>query len=169
MPPKKRSLRFTLLVVGEGDSEVAFLKHLRSLYCTNQEGVSVTVMNAHGKGPGNVISTAIGHRRNRQFDKALAMLDTDLVWVKKDIEAARKAGIVLVGSSPCLEGLLLQILGRPVPEASAHCKGAVGKIGAGDITDVSAYTDLWPKHVLEQARRTISKLDLLLQHFEGEA
>lgn len=58
---KQRPQRATLLAVGEGDSEVCFLKYLRSLYCANSAGVSVTVMNAHGKGPGNVINTAVGH------------------------------------------------------------------------------------------------------------
>ena len=70
-----RTQRVTLLAVGEGDSEEAFLKYLRSLYCANHAGVNVTVRNAHGKGPGNVVSTAIGHMRNRAFDRALALLD----------------------------------------------------------------------------------------------
>mgnify|MGYP001473509280 CR=1 FL=1 len=34
MARKQHQVRKTLLVVGEGDSEEAFLKHLRDLYCS---------------------------------------------------------------------------------------------------------------------------------------
>jgi len=55
---KKYRVRKTLLIVGEGDSEEAFLKHLRELYCSDGAGVAVTVRNAHGKGPEHVINHA---------------------------------------------------------------------------------------------------------------
>ena len=58
MVSKQHQVRKTLLIVGEGDSEEAFLKHLRDLYCSGGAGLTVTVRNAHGKGPENVIDHA---------------------------------------------------------------------------------------------------------------
>lgn len=56
MAGKQHQIRKTLLVVGEGDSEKAFLRHLRGLYCSGGAGVAATVSNAHGGGPDNVIN-----------------------------------------------------------------------------------------------------------------
>jgi len=169
MAQKKRSTRPTLLAVGEGDSEEAFLKYLRRLYCSNYEGVSVTVVNAHGKGPGNVVSTAVGQLRNKDFDKALALLDTDLPWSPKDREAARRAKTVLIGSTPCLEGLLLKILGQAIPELSAQCKKRIATLVEGELTETDSYTAVFPKHVLDAAREKITELDVLLTLYEGKA
>ena len=166
-PQTHRPQRTTLLSVGEGDCEEAFLKHLRSLYCANHAGVSVTVRNAHGKGPGNVISRAIAHMSNRAFDRTVALLDTDLEWHKKDREAARKKGLVLVGSTPCLEGLLLKILGRPVPQTSTQCKSAISQLLKADLTETASYAQHFPKALLEQARhKQAPELDTLLRQFE---
>lgn len=163
---KMRTLRTTLLAVGEGDSEVAFLRHLRSLYCADHAGVNVAVRNAHGRGPGNVISTALGHMRNRAFDRALALLDTDLDWAQKDREAARKAKLVLIGTRPCLEGLLLKILGIPVPEQSAQCKKAIQTALSADMTELRSYVQHFPKTLLENARKHVPELDNLIKMFE---
>ena len=51
----RRQARKTVLVVGEGHSEVAFLRHLKSLYAPRSCGVAVNISNAHGKGPAHVI------------------------------------------------------------------------------------------------------------------
>ncbi len=163
---KLRSQRTTLLAVGEGDSEEAFLKHLRNLYCANRAGVNVTVRNAHGKGPGNVISTAIGHLRNRDFDRALALLDTDLTWLRKERELARKHKLKLIGSTPCLEGLLLQIKGVTVPPVSDQCKKMIHQMLQSDLTEISSYALHFPKQLLDQARQKIDELDQLLKLFE---
>lgn len=60
MARKQHQVRKTLLIVGEGDSEEAFLKHLRELYCSGGAGVAVTVRNAHGKGPETSLITRHG-------------------------------------------------------------------------------------------------------------
>lgn len=68
MVRKQHRVRKTLLIVGEGDSEEAFLKHLRDLYCSGGSGVAVTVRNAHGKGPENVIDHAARLARIYSYD-----------------------------------------------------------------------------------------------------
>ena len=83
MARKQHQVRKTLLIVGEGDSEEAFLKHLRELYCSGGSGVAVTVRNAHGKGPENVIDHAARQARIYSYDARAALLDTDIPWTDK--------------------------------------------------------------------------------------
>ena len=40
----------TLLLVGEGATEEAFLRHVKSIYAPRGAGLKVTIKNAHGKG-----------------------------------------------------------------------------------------------------------------------
>lgn len=100
MVRKKRQVRKTILVVGEGDSEVAFLKHLRSVYCSEGFGAKVTVRNAHGKGPEHVIDHAVGLARIYRYDQHVALLDTDIPWSDQLKRRATKSRIEMIGSTP---------------------------------------------------------------------
>ena len=162
-----RHVRRTLLVVGEGDSEVAFLKHLKTLYCSGGFGVSATINNAHGKGPFNVIDHTSRQARTYGYDRRVALLDSDIAWTDKLRKDARKSRIEMVGSSPCLEGLLLSILGITPPEQSLECKKSIKQALGVDLTDRLSYADHFSKMVLEAARQRITELDRLLQFFEG--
>ena len=87
--------RKTLLAVGEGKADAAFQKfcrsdYLREIYCSSGKCVKVTVRNANGRGPGNVIGTAIGALRISTYDKKLCLLDTDLVWMSKNTKDAKR-------------------------------------------------------------------------------
>lgn len=97
-----RYAKTTILLIGEGACDCAFLTHLKRLYAPRGSGVAVTVRDAHGKGPGNVVDCAVGHSRNAAFDIKAALLDTDLEWLPKTRALARKHRIHLVPSSPCL-------------------------------------------------------------------
>lgn len=167
MAKSLRQVRRTLLVVGEGDSEVAFLKHLKTLYCSGHLGVSATINNAHGKGPFNVIDHTARQARTYGYDRRVALLDTDIAWTDKLKKDARKSRIEMVGSSPCLEGLLLSILGMNPPELSLECKRSIKQAIGVDLTDRLSYTEHFSKTVLEAARQRIAELDRLLQFFEG--
>ena len=98
----KRTQRKTLLVVGEGYTEVAFLNHLKRLYCRDKASAHVTVKNAHGKGPENIVQTAIREQRRGQYDKVAAVLDTDIPWTEKLQTEAREHLVELIGNSPCI-------------------------------------------------------------------
>ena len=69
----------TLLLVGEGETEQAFLQHLKALYVQRGSGLRVTVRCAHGEGAGHVVDYAI-RQRIHQFDQVAALLDTDTGW-----------------------------------------------------------------------------------------
>lgn len=167
MAKKQRHVRSTLLIVGEGDSEEAFLKHLRSLYCSSGEGVVATVRNAHGKGPENVIDFAKRQARIGEYRKLVALLDTDIPWTDALKKEARKARIVMIGSVPCFEGLLLSILGHRPAGQCAECKLSVKKMLGLDLTETQQYSGRFSKSVLEAARMNLPELDRLLRFFEG--
>jgi hypothetical protein len=159
--------RKTLLAVGEGKADAAFLKYLRSIYCSAGGGVNVTVRDASGKGPGNVIGTAIGALRISSYDKKLCLLDTDLVWTKQNKSDAKHKKIELVGSMPCLEGLLLQILGKTVPASSLDCKHQLKIITGKDMFESDDYSAYFGYGILQNQRVHLPELDKLLRLFEG--
>ena len=167
MARKQHRVRKTLLIVGEGDSEEAFLKHLRDLYCSGGAGVAVTVRNAHGKGPENVIDHAVRQAKIYSYDARAALLDTDIKWTDKLKKDARKAKINMIGSTPCFEGLLLSILGKRPADQCADCKKAIQQLIDIDLTERKTYAKHFPKAVLDAARLKVLELDLLLQAFQG--
>ena len=136
--------RKTLLAVGEGKADAAFLRYLRGLYCSGRQGVSVTVRNASGKGPTNVIGTAIGALRIASFDHKLCLLDTDIFWSSKNISDAKRHKIQLIGAPPCLEGLLLQILGKSVPTGSDECKRQLKSITGKSMFRLRTMQGIFP-------------------------
>ncbi|MEI2642189.1 MAG: hypothetical protein V9G10_07610 [Candidatus Nanopelagicales bacterium] len=52
---RAQSARWRETVVGEGDAEVLFMQHLKSLYVQRGSGVVVTIKNARGKGAAHVV------------------------------------------------------------------------------------------------------------------
>ncbi|WP_265654154.1 RloB domain-containing protein [Verminephrobacter aporrectodeae] len=167
MKQKQREVRKTLLAVGEGDTDEAFLNHLRSLYCSGGAGVRVTVRNAHGGDPENIVNTA--RQDPGGYDQRIVLLDTDIPWPKNlQNEAARDDNIEMIGSHPCHEGLLLSILGKNPPNRSEGCKKMIQKKLPGiDLTEKQNYARNFPKLVLDDARTRISELNKLLKFFEG--
>jgi len=167
MARKQHRVRKTLLIVGEGDCEGAFLKHLRELYCSGGAGVAVTVRNAHGKGPEHVISHTARQARIYSYDACAALLDTDIAWSEKLQKDARKAKISMIGSVPCFEGLLLSILGKRPADQSKQCKKAIQQLIDVDLTQRQAYAKHFPRMVLDAARLKVVELDRLLKVLEG--
>lgn len=158
----------TLLAVGEGDVEEAFLQHLRGLYCSTgpeSPGVRVTVRNAHGGSPDSIVTYAIGQCRDADYDRRLILLDTDIPWNKATRDKARVKRMALLGSAPCIEGLLLRILNLPVPTDSATCKIRLRQKTGSDMTDRSDFA-LFDKPTLDAARGSIPVLDEILRHYQ---
>ncbi len=166
-----RLVRRTLLAVGEGDTEEAFLKYLRELYCAGGAGVAVTIRNAHGKGPEHVLEHAIGQCRDADYDQRLVLMDTDLIWTTALQKRALKQHIRMVGSKPsCIEGLFLTILEVKLPEGigSSDCKRRLRAITGQNMTEKGHYEANFPKSVFEKARVRIAELDALLKCMSGE-
>lgn len=160
--PQRHANR-TLLIVGEGDTEVAFLTHVKALFVPRYCGLSVTVRNARGKGPENVVKEVIRHTRDRRFDALAALLDTDLAWSDRVCALARSKRIALLGSTPCLEGMLLQVLENPVPPRSADCKRAFAALFNGDPLKAESYARQFSAEVLQAAAERVPSLHQLLE------
>lgn len=165
----KRTVQTTVLVVGEGDTEKAFLDYLKSLYVTRGCGVSVTIRNAHGKGPMNVVDTAIRQSRIGEYKVVAVLMDTDLPWTEEVIKLARKhhPRLCLIGATPCTDGLLLQILGEHVPEQSPQCKDALHTRMNRKPFTREAYAQDFSKQLLDEKSMGVPALKKLLELMAG--
>ena len=143
---KPRTTRATAQIVCEGFTEEAFCKHLKSLYARDC-GVRVAIHNARGGSPQDIIQTALRHKG---YDRTLVFFDADKplpeTWRKKSLAARHE----LIIAQPCVEGLLLAILGHPVPNTTAACKKAFESIlPRNSRYDSRAYAIPFPKPLLD--------------------
>lgn len=161
-PPPTRPVRRTLLLVGEGLAEEAFLRHLRALYVERGSKV-VTVKNAKGKGGGHVLDYTLRQRKAAAFDEAAALLDTDHDWDDAKRAQARKAGITVFEATPCLEALLLAIAGQRPPGVTAACKREFAQRFGHEAHVAAVYTAHFARPALEAARLRVALLDALIQ------
>lgn len=159
---KRRIPRHTVLPVGEGTTEWAFLKHIKSLYTSRGCGVSATIRNAHGKGPNHVMDYAIRQCRNADYDRVVTLLDTDLEMSVVMRRRAMAKKIQTIGSTPRIEGLLLKILGKHVPGTSAECKARCGGTFATRLTLPEDYRAHFPRDVLDRRQAEVPELGRLL-------
>jgi len=164
---RTRKAAKTLLLVGEGDCEVAFLKHLKSVYAPRNCGVSVTVHNAHGKCPEHIVNVTYRFSNNKAFDCKAALLDTDIEKKPTTIKKAQRFKIVLIDSNPCIEGLLLNMLGEHVPATTRECKARISRLIDEDLKDTVTY-QIFTKEDLEQIRTRIPEIDELIRLLQGE-
>lgn len=157
--------RETLLLVGEGDDEKAFTGHACSIYVTRGCGVSVKLRNAYGRGPENILRAAI--RAEGSFDRRAVLLDTDVPWTAEVRATAARHKIHMIGSTPCLDGLILRALSERVPVGSKACKEALSRIWPRGISDARTLERSLTREVLEEARLRIPELNMLLRLLEG--
>lgn len=160
---KRRSVRQTLLVVGEGYAEVGFIKHVKGVYGASV-GRSVQEANAHGKGGKHVLDVAMRRMSNRDYDKVILLLDTDTDWDDADRQKARKERIGVIESVPCLEAWLLQILGVKVDGSTREYKQAFHNHVGCDAHESRYLDKYFAKEVLDRARNTVPQLADLLNH-----
>lgn len=165
----KRIVRQTLLIVAEGDAEVAFIRHLKTMY-RESLGRAVQDANARGKGGGHVLEVAIRRANNRDHDKVILLLDTDTNWSDAERAKARKSRIGrrgrldVIESSPCLEAWILRILGIETEGDTKHFKRVFkAQIGC------EAHEPGWmeralSKEVLDGARDRVRQLADLMNH-----
>ncbi len=158
----------TVILIGEGDTEGAFLCHLKTLYDTRRSGVQVKVDWTYGGSPSDIIREAVKLKQGIAYDRAALLLDTDLKWSAEDQRAAEEAGIILVGSKPCIEGMLLKIL-DPTKQwennSTKECKKHFheGCLNADHKLDPAKYTKVFPKAVIEAARTQVKELGALIK------
>ena len=160
----RRAARHTILLVGEGTTDSAFLKHIKSLYISRGCGVSAKVHNARGKGPDHVVDQAIKQRQNAAYDRVVALLDADLEMSTAAHRRTKSKKIQIIRAEPCLEGLLLKILGEYVPATSADCKARVGDTLPARLTSPEDYQANFPKDLLDERCDDVPELGRLLDY-----
>ena len=124
--------------------------------------MSATIRNAHGKGPDHVVDYAIRQCRNADYDRIAALLDTDLEMSETVRKRARAKKIQIIGSTPCIEGLLLKILGEHVPATSDQCKGRISRTLPARLTYPDDYQANFPREFLDGRRGEVPELGSLL-------
>ncbi len=159
-PRKIPSVRKTLLIVGEGHSEKAFLNHLKSIYSIR--GVNIDVVNARGKGPDHILNHALNCQAYTPRDYVGVLLDTDLKWPREIVKQATEQGFQLMGTIPCIDGFILDIINEIKPVESQRCKEKLNKILPGPSTDKNSYSKVLSKQILDNARKSNEILDDLI-------
>ena len=154
----------TVLFVCEGKTEKAFLQHLKSLYISRGCGVAVKIISAGGKGPEYIVDYAIRRSHRIASDRILVLMDTDIPITTAARNKAAQHNIQLVESRPCLEGLLLRILDKPISATSKQCKRSCREYFDGPLTEQESYRVLTRK-LLKQQRNKIPGLNQLLDGF----
>ena len=163
MPSRvRRSARHTILLVGEGKTDSAFLRHIKSLYLNRGSGVSAKVRNARGKGPDHVVDYAIRQYQNTAYDRVIALLDADIEMSPATRRRARSKKIRIIEAKPCFEGLLLKIPGEYVPVTSAECKTRMRRIVPAQLTVLDNYQANFPKDLLDEQCDNVPELGVLL-------
>ena len=166
--PTLRTQRRTVLIVGEGDAEIAFLKHLRSVFVGRAAGITVKIGNAHGKGAQNVIDHARKQADAYAFDRVAALFDTDTDWTPEVEKQARNANIIVLPCTPCLETELLRLKAQPAPERTADAKRTFQKIFGAEAHRSDLYPHYFPQAMLEklvatQPERLLARIVALMR------
>ena len=168
---RKRPLRRTkktVLIVGEGPTEKAFLRYVKGLYITRDMDISVNVECGAGGSPRNVVEKAVRLCGSRAYDKCFVLIDADIPLnadKKLSIHMKRKPKIEILKSTPCIEGLFLSILDGTDHSSCDQCKSIFEDkyLSSDKKTDKRSYDRLFPKELLDQKRTRINELDNILK------
>ena len=167
----KRPLRKTnrtVLIVVEGETEEAFITHVKRLYYRRGMPLSVSIRNAHGHGPQGIIDKLKSVAQTADFEHRIAVLDADIPLKAAEDKWLRKEKVDAIISVPAIEATLLAILGRHAPDSTGACKKELQRHAPGDPTEASYHEKHFQHEVLEQARGRVPILDALIAALSTE-
>ncbi len=154
----------TLIVVGEGQHDKAFLNHMKGIYDSRETGQKVTIDFSSGGSPHDIIKSSVKKVAHISYDKKYILMDDDVTIRQQDRDLAKKQKIQILLSQPiCLEGMLLDILQQTIPTTADKCKASLHPQLSGNPTDKESYSPLFDKPVLDTTdKATIVQLRDLL-------
>ena len=153
----------TLLIVGEGSHEEAFLRHVKSVFVTRRCGLRVKITNAKGKGARHVIDFTIRLSNNVAYDNVAALFDTDQDCTDKVKALAQSNNITMLKSVPCLEVMLLHALNLDCKGNSKALKNRLAKQLTGDAGESTSYARCFTRDFFEKTNEpTLLELIQLL-------
>ncbi len=158
-----RKTQRTLLIVGEGRHEEAFLYHLKQLYVPRGCGLSVTIKNAKGKGALNVVKWTVRQIANMAYDAVAVLLDTDTDWNEKTRKLARTKKIHVLKSEPCFEAMMLRLIGKTATGNAHALKTQFAPYVKNDATQRDHYSAYFGPDCLQAGRDKELTIDELLK------
>ena len=162
----QRILKKSIFICCEGQTELAFLKHIKNLYL--KEGIrkkkTVRIKPEKGGSLSKMKETIQKEKTNRHIDEDYIFLDGD--QIKPEDKISPNVWI----SQPCIEGFLLEVLEHLKPQISKNCKKNFEKeiLNAKDKLKYESYKQHFTKSILEKRRKNIALLDRILKVFESE-
>lgn len=160
--PAPMRIKRSIIAVGEGKAEAAFLEHVKAVYMPRGCGVSLKVKPALGKGGKGVLDYAERQCAGLDYDVRIVLLDTDVDWNDGQRRRARQLGFVVVESTPCLEAWLLAIHRDHRPRISAHHKREFEARFGHPAHQPAVYARHFSRPLLEAERHRVAPLGLLL-------
>lgn len=161
------SVRRTLLAVAGTPAEIAFLRHLRTVYCDGRTDITVTLKCADSTACAWIAAVAARQARNAHYDARMVLITSDPKQVPKLASVARTARLTLVRYAPCFEGLLLQTLTGYSATTIHGCRSALAELGSMDWTNSSTYVEHFPETLLESSALRIQTLADLVSPLRG--
>lgn len=164
--PTRSVNKTTLLVMGEGEHDKAFLSHMKGIYHQRRSGSKVTLDFSSGGSPHDIIKDMLKKSRHVGYDQKFILMDSDVPVKQQDINAANNSGIRILYSKPlCLEGMLLSILAQSIPETAQKCKSALHPQLSDNPALSKSYEPLLAKPVLDDTNHsTIVEIRSLLNN-----
>jgi len=162
----RRVARIAALAVGEGKAEMAVLQHLKHLYLPRDCGVALKIRGGIGKGGRGVLEHTIRISAGVDYDRRIAVLDTDTDWDAEERARATDEEIIVIESKPCLEAWLLAVHGIRPQLPTADLKRRFSKEFGRPAHDPTVYPQHFPRERLDGARGTVPELDKLLRAFD---
>lgn len=159
----RKLARIAALAVGEGKAEMELLRHIKVLYLPRGCGVTMRIQGNIGKGGAGVLEYTRRCSRDLQYDRRIAVLDTDTDWGRAERAQAASEGITVIESAPCLEVWLLAVHGIWTPGPSEHAKARFLREFGCPAHDSKIYPRHFRREVLDAARGRVSTLDTLLR------
>ena len=163
---KSRKTNKTVLFAVEGETDQAFLRHIRNCYIERGMNVSLTVKNAHGAGPLGIVDALKSGARGRSFDFFAGLFDSDIQLCKESRSYFKASGVRLFQSIPAIEGTLLRLANVRLQEnvTTDECKRMLAAQFAGDSMDVRFYERHFDKAMLEANRNRLLLMDELINY-----
>jgi len=167
-----KSTKKTILIVGEGATETAFLQHVKELLIPRDAKFNVKIECGFGGGPRGVVQKTIRLRSSRAYDRCFVLVDSDRPFEsdrKLEELMRKKPRVEMLLSTPCVEGLFLAILQHhnfsQASATSSYCKQEFEAkyIPADKKTDKRAYAERFTQRVIEDRRHAVLELDAVLK------
>ena len=166
-----RNAKKTILIVGEGPTEKAFLLHIKELYISREDNLSVKVECGAGGSPASVAHRANRLKQSADYDKCFLIIDADTCTQEAKNMLKRRPAMEIILVTPCIEGLFLAILkGNAFSQtgiSSAECKRRFenNHLDRDKKTEKCKYSGLFTKTMLDEARSRLLELDMILKAF----